>query len=756
MLTRTLVWLLAICHIVWWNEFPKTFVLTLLILALTIRACRRHFVFLFIVASGFTLPHVYKIWFLERNLTPLWQEEILAKVKVEGLARRNRNRTRFRARLLAVNGQELEGSRPNLLVNWYFPTSFPDAGETWQLRLKIKPPRGLSNRYGFDYERWLLMERVHALAVVKDRDQSASQSENRIIAPAASWSVSALRQHLRQAIANSASEYQHYLGTLVLGDRSALPPEESALFRQSGTAHLFAISGLHVGMIAAVAFFLVSRLCLVVPGGQGQALILASFAALGSALFYALVAGLTLPTLRAVIMISLVCANALFAWNLSRIKLFCLALIIVLLLNPWQVLGAGFWLSFGAVFILIQLMEHKAWTFAAVIQAQSRLVFAMAPLNALFFSGLPLLAPLFNALLIPVFTLAVVPLAFVLVLLLGLAWPSDVLSQVFDVLLSLILSALKHMDAYLGLVLPVFSGIGQVFVLGLVCIFMAPPILPKRLLMTCLSLVTLAHQFPYRNPSVLEMTVFDVGHSLAILVEVENKTLLFDTGFRYPSGFNAGDSVILPHLRAQGIEHLDALVLSHGDSDHVGGYPTIAAELSISRIWAGQPENKGMSDCHQGKTWWRWGQWEFEFLEVKPERARKNNDYSCVLSIASKNHRLLLTGDIEKKSERNILRKYSQLRVDTLLIPHHGSATSSSEAFVKAMSASRGIIASGYENHYGLPNTKVLQRYQEFGTRILRTDELGQIQLHIWPDGRVKEISERRDRPRFWHWSLSN
>lgn len=763
MLTRTLVWLMALCHILWLNELPVAPLITLLILALTLRPCRRHFDFVLIVATGFTLPHAYKTLFLEPNLDPYWQQTVEVDVEVVDFPKISESRIQFTGRLRSLNGEALGWRQPLLLINWYHPgrssensqSTHPKLriGETWRLPVKLKPPRGLANPFGFDYERWLFTHKIRALAVVRARADKKNTVTKVQQLTAAPWlSVAHVRSHLHSAISDSSGQFPHYLKAIVLGDRSGLPESDRRLFQDTGTAHLFAISGLHVGMIAAAAFFLVSRIALLIPTGRYFSLQSGFVAAIVFAGFYALLAGFTLPTMRALIMIALFSVAGLLKLQVARINVFCLTVVIALLLNPWQVLGAGFWLSFGAVFILILLMEQMPWSWLSALQAQTRLVFAMAPMNALFFSGVSLLSPVFNGLLIPLFAFVIVPVAFIWVLLLGLDLPSFGLAVVFDNLFHVMLKVLLELESWVGIVVSVATPFWQGLLVLFVGTLILPPIIPKSLMLLVLGAVAVAGFSRKEQGDHLDLTVFDVGHGLAVLLEVGDKRLLYDTGFRYPSGFNAGTAILLPHFHASGIEQLDALVLSHDDGDHIGGYSAITEAVTIRHLWSGQLGREGSSNCHAAPAW-RWQGWEFQFLNAQPSRARKNNDYSCVLSVSNENHRVLLTGDIEKKSERHILSNYSDLRADTLIVPHHGSATSSSKAFVTAVNASLGIVSVAYKNRYRLPNSKVLRRYQQIGTKILRTDDLGQIRLQIAPSGQVKISSERQNKPRFWHWT---
>ncbi|MBS1138742.1 MAG: ComEC/Rec2-related protein:DNA internalization-related competence protein ComEC/Rec2 [Proteobacteria bacterium] len=515
------------------------------------------------------------------------------------------------------------------------------------------------------------------------------------------------------------------------------------------------ISGLHVTMVAALFGWLVSfgwrrvpALVLRLPA-QKAGLLAACLAAFG----YALLAGFAVPAQRTLYMLLVAAAAMLSGRIVAPSRTLALALLVVLLVDPWAVLAAGFWLSFGAVAALLyvgsaQIGEAQGWRARVrswgIVQWVATL--ASLPILLLIFQQFSLVSPLANALAIPVISFVVTPLA-----LLGAVvpwWPILGLAhQVMDWLM-VFLDWCATWPVWQvpapPLWLVVTAGIG-------VAVCLLPRGVPGRWLGVYLMLPVLF--WPMEKPPEGEawISVLDVGQGLATVIRTHEHTLIYDPGPLYSAESDAGQRVVVPYLRFLGIDKVDMLMVTHRDSDHSGGTASVRAALSVGEVRSSVAGLEG-ARCVAGQRW-VWDGVAFEVLHPAAEAYSgdmKSNHLSCVLRVEAGGRRMLLTSDIEAPDEAELLKRYPDtLQADVLLMPHHGSKTSSTPAFLQAVGASEAVIPVGYRSRFGHPKAEVVARHEAIGSRIWRTDRDGAVQVFLGERG-VAMAAWRQERRRYW------
>jgi len=547
------------------------------------------------------------------------------------------------------------------------------------------------------------------------------------------------------------------LAALAVGDQRAISNEEWQLFNRTGVTHLMSISGLHVTLVSGLAAWLVAfgwrrvpALALRLPARKAAA-VAAIFAALG----YTLLAGFGVPAQRTFWMVTIVAAALWSGQIASPWRTLALALAVIVFFDPWAMLAPGLWLSFGAVLLIFYGASgwsspgSRLWQWGRV---QWGITVGLAPAALLLFGQVSVAGPIANAVAIPVVSVIVTPLA-----LCAAVAPVDALLHLSAWLVEVLLQFLEWSAALPGAQWQ--QHVPALWSVALALVGAAWLLAPRGVPWRACGLALMAPAFglapPAPGPGELWLTTFDVGQGLAVLARTRTKTLLYDAGPAWSPESDSGSRVLLPALRGAGLERLDLVVLSHEDSDHIGGALSVLESVEVETLSSSLPSGhplRGMvampRRCAAGESW-SWDGVRFEFLNPLPAAATKRNDLSCVLRIASAGGAILLTGDIERAAEQRLLQKGISLKSEILLIPHHGSRTSSTAEFIAAVAPRWAVVAAGYRNRFGHPNGEVLERYGAAGARIARTDLHGAVSVLLTASG-VEVISERHRRGRYW------
>ncbi len=723
-------------------------------------------------------------------------------------------------------------------LSWYNSKKHPvravHAGEVWQFMVRLKPPHGFFNPGGFDYEGWLFAHGVDARGYIRPASQGAVWQNQRLHA-ASAFSVDALREKISRSIgqwlsstspagsqagfhANTQTAAMQGLVTaLAVGERHNIQTQQWQDLLHTGTNHLMAISGLHIGL-AYLFGYLFGRwlFAMLLPSGWLQRLP-AQYSGivlgLGVAVLYALLAGLSIPTQRALIMLVSFALATLLKRHFRSTDALGLALFLILVRDPLSVLSPGFWFSFIAVAVIFYtLTDHHAVSFSLAgevdqpnyqqshqqslwqrlrgkiqlwIKLQWMITLALFPLSLYLFQQSSLIAPVANLILVPYVSFLVVP--FVLVALFFYPF----LPGVSELAVQLAASLLQWIWPFIhGLADLPFAWFSQggiawwqmtpamlailVWLVPLRYMRMSGKIPPwsVRLMMVMLLsmplLVSLIRQTRMTTIAAggFKLTVLDVGQGLASVIQTAHHTLVFDSGPKLGAHLDAGTAVVVPYLRGNGIHHLDELVISHGDSDHIGGAASIITAYATTRLMGQDLQTLSATRktaCNQ-RLHWDWDGVNFQFLSppyspmavvssIKRGLHKRRNNHSCVLKIAAVGGSALFTGDIETVVEKRLLKtQASHLSADVLVVPHHGSKTSSSPAFIRAVHPQIAIVPAGYRNRYRLPNHKVIKRYLQAHSRLFETGLSGAVSMIFTPDKGLTAVDAyRQSHHHYWN-----
>ncbi|MGI9324453.1 MAG: DNA internalization-related competence protein ComEC/Rec2 [Pseudomonadales bacterium] len=631
--------------------------------------------------------------------------------------------TRFEFQVHTVSGPT-ESSLPGkkLRLSWYRAPPLANA-QRWRMTVRLRPAHSLSNPGGFDYSRWLFAKGLVGVGTIQGGEQLLGQPEP--------W-----LERLRQQLASKLDSHVAgpVLRALLLGDRQAMQPKHWDTLRRSGTVHLFIVSGLHVALVAGLAaslsFALARTLSAVRCRGDGRWLAWAGAAS--CAAFYVLLTGAGLPALRAWLMA--MSAGALYACGRVRgaAPVLLWTLCLLLLIDPLSALLPGTWLSFGAVLALLSYWQRqygRLHPLSVLVRSQLILTIALAPTLRLFDYPLAPAGLLANLFAVPVVTLLVLPL--------GLLGSALALLQIEAAqlpiyaageLTQMLLEALQRLNSVrLWWPQPSSYGVALALMLGFIGAY-RPVGVWAMLIVSSLLLTLSIRSNPELAQGTFQIVTLDVGQGAAVLVQTRRHNLLFDAAPAYPGGIDLGSSVVVPALHRAAVGTLDALVISHSDSDHAGGAQAVRAEFNPSTNWASDASQMARI-CHVGQRW-RWdGVW-FEFVHptVPLLKVSSANERSCVLHVRSRNASALLTGDISWQSEQQLLRRWYSA-VDFLQIPHHGSIGSSSPAFVRLLRPKVAVVSAARFSRYRHPHTRIVQRYRDTGAKVEGTAERGAL---IW------------------------
>ena len=682
--------------------------------------------------------------------TAFSRQDFQIEGRVLGLPQREDESIRFDFRIEKGSHGAPVGERVRL--GWYgqvVPRIEP--GSRWQMKVRLKRPLGVLNPGGRDFERSALAMRIAATGYVREPGHARQLQPGR--------GVDRLRDRLSARIAQALPEGQgRFVQALAVGDTRYIRAGDWDVLRATGLTHQIAISGFHVGMVGGLGALLMSALFRLFPG-WGRRLPRPQAVALAAMIFafaYTALAGFALPTVRTWLMIAVVLSARLLRRPQSGRESVALALVTVLVFDPLSVLAPGFWLSFAGVGWLIWCLPQSRDTgnLRSFLQAQGVAVLGLLPLTIWFFGQASIPGPVANLFGVPIISMCVVPLALLGLLLSTISesaayfcWQAS--ARVMEWLWRVLESMADWPGSTMWLAEPGFAALALAC-LAAFCLLL-PRGTPGRALACLLFLPML---WPDRNPPApgqVDIGVIDVGQGLSVLVQTTSHSLLFDAAAASPRGLDMGEVAVVPTLHALGVSRLDTLMISHGDNDHSGGMQAVVRSYPGVRVlgvegWA----RPGMGLCQSTQAW-QWDGVNFTVLHPPPLFPYLRNDSSCVLRIEAGGRVALLPGDIGKQVEARLLNAHpGGLRADLLLVPHHGSLTSSSTAFIREIAPRWAVVSAGAENRFGLPRAEVLDRYFHAGSTVINTATAGAIAFRLDASG-AHLLSERRfDRPRYW------
>ncbi len=615
-------------------------------------------------------------------------------------------------------------------------------GDRWQFVARLKRIHSTQNPGAFDYEAWSLQKGLRATGYVISHSQNQLLSQYGYEEP-----INRIRQSLQEKINlyAPASTTAPWLMALIIGERNNIAQSDWQILRKTGTNHLMAIAGLHIGLMAGFAHTLIAwcwrrvpYLTLRFPAIQAGAC-----AALIVAILYSALAGFLIPTQRACLMLAIFILAILWRRKINAWHAWALALLIVLILNPLNVLTESFWLSFGTIALIIYGMSGRLapqgwwWHWGRV---QWVIGLGLIPLTLTLFQEGSFISFVANSIAIPWLAFFILPFCLL----------SAVFLFIFPILGAALLWLADQSLAGLWYVLTWFAqlplsawhqAMPNHAIFGMTLLGCMLLLLPAGVAGRWLGIVwffpLIFYQAPTPPANHFWVTLLDVGQGLSVVVQTQSHLLIYDTGAKYNDNANMGEQVILPYLRTLGVHQIDRLVISHGDNDHIGGADSLLAAFSVRSIKTSEPEKLlNATPCVAGEQW-EWDGVRFSFLYPAREQLKWGNNSSCVLRIENQQQSILLTGDIEKIAEKNLL---SQPHVSTLLnatmlvAPHHGSKTSALPAFVEAVHPQVVLYAIGYRNRYHFPHKSVVAAYRAIDAMQLNTAESGAIEIKMSAD----------------------
>ena len=718
------------------------------------------------LASRHALPLAFAVGFawcwisvsgrLEQRLDPALEgSNIELRGTVASVPQMLQSGTRFR-----FATEPTPGVPPLVELTWYDTPVAPKAAERMVLLARLRRPRGFSNPGGYDQEARLLREGIGASGYVKSATRQGRD-----------W-FDIARSPVLAARGEIADSIRSALGTrpatgivagLAVGLQDALSPEQWRELARSGTSHLMAISGMHIGMFATVTAWLTLRVqrWRQRRGSLGARRDPAVLAGTVAAFGYSLLAGWSVPTQRTMIMIAMVAAALLLRRRVGVADALALGAIAVLLLDPLAPLAVGFWLSFGAVAaILLASTGGLARTgiAAGFAQAQLAVTVGLVPVLAACFGSVSLVSALVNIAAIPLYTLFIVP-AILVATALALTVPSigavalGGIAWVIEFTWPLISAPAAWLLATWGVAsLPSWGWL--LLVAGAVAAILPLPA-QGRAAGALMVAALCAWRAAPPAPGSAHFALLDVGQGLAAVVETRRHLLVYDTGPEFRSGTDTGALVVEPYLRSRGRRQVDLLVASHDDGDHTGGSASLARLMPVRRFVASGKALDGFGAgraerCRAGMRW-TWDGVEFEWLHPASPLLSKDNDRSCVLLVRAGSEALLLTGDIQRAAEAELLRRGLPAGITVVVVPHHGSRTSSGQGLVDATRPRWALVPAGYRNRWGFPASGVVERWSLSGAQLLNTATSGAVEFELGPGEAVSEPVEwRRAAPRPW------
>ena len=724
---------------------------------------------------------------LDKNnikLDQLHKKVHLIQGEVSNIVHIKSGSSRFNFLVSSWDGRKIN-EKFKVRLTWKTPDKPLLQGQKWQLAVKLKPAHGLANIGGFNYQVWLRQQQIIATGYVKTKTQTKVKTEiqtkkqNILLHQQTSW-----RQYLYQKLSFVLTDkpLSALILALGLGERGELTREHWRVLSATATQHLIAISGLHIGIVAFASLIFIRTVIRLLPLSsllstswqlkimQINLSYVAILCSVVMAWYYAYLAGFSIPTLRALVMLLLFWSLKIMHIKVTLLPWLLLAVLIILLLWPLSLLSASFWLSISALVIIFSTFSRfsmrtiapvitrdktslltleslpettvkKQWYgvktrvllwFKTLLVMQLALTIAMLPIAASLNYQLPLAAFFANIVAVPLMSVTVIPLTLLAVIALPFSlWLAHFFTDLALLSLSYVWQWLLYLASAEWAILAV--SYQQIQAMMVFFVFIALAVffrLTKAKFIAALSLFITAVviDFSAEQQQEWRFSVLDVGHGLAVVIEKNQHVFLYDTGASYPSGFNMADAAILPYLKHQGYHVIDGVIISHNDNDHAGGLRHLRAKMAIKLVIANDLALKPDRHCISGQRF-TWQGLVFEVLSPMKADGDKNDD-SCVVTISDGFHRVLLPGDISIKQEKRLLNvagMAKKLSSDILIAPHHGSKSSSSRSFLTAVMPRYVVFSTGYLNRWQMPSDEILGRYNGFDITTFNTVDEGMV-----------------------------
>jgi competence protein ComEC len=708
---------------------------------------------------GFALCGLHVVHALSQQLpVSLERQDAVVSGQLVDLPVDEARRTRFKLRVDDAQGIPAALRGRLLQLSWYdgYKETGPSrrfglrAGSRWRFELRLRAPRGLRNPGAFDSEKSTLVGRVAATGYVR-HPETAKELSGAVGIDAWRGAMSA---RIAAAVPSTSSRY---VRALALGDTRGLDDIDWETLRATGLTHLIAISGFHVGMVAALFALLASAWWRALPAALARRVPrpqAAALAALAGAAGYAVVAGFALPTVRTVLMIAMVVAARALRRPVRVGDALAMAALAMLVFDPLAALTPGFWLSFAGVAWLAWCLPEAGHRIVGdFLSAQGVATLGLLPLTAVLFGQASLAGPLANLVAIPWWSLVVVPLSLLGTALDALApgaghWAWDAAAWCFDLSWPLVQWLAGSGFALWWLPEARWFALPLALFGAFWCLL--PRGVPGRALALLLWLPLLWPSRALPPPGDADLVVLDVGQGLSVLVRTAGHSLLYDMGPAQPEGFDAGERVGVPSLRALGVRRLDAAVVSHGDNDHAGGFAAVRRAYPMPVVWSSEGSGVPATRACRTGVQWHWDGVRFRFLHPPEYFPYLANESSCVLRIETAHGVALLTGDIGDVVERDLLRRdAAALRAEVVLVAHHGSGESSDPGFVAATGARHALVSAGYGNRFDHPRPEVVDRWRQAGAEVHDTARDGALRVRLQVGGATVE-ARRQSHPRLW------
>lgn len=695
---------------------------------------RRRLVFVVVFLAGLGWAALHQVWIHPQGMpaNASCQHAHLFG-EVHSIPTHTETKTQFQFLATRLNHQPVH---VNIMISCYqhCPSNI-QLGQRWSLTANLYKPRDYANPGGFRFVDWLAARHIAWLGIMQDAKQ------HHPIAPDKPPLILNFRHLLAQKLEKLGLN-ESSLGVvqaLALGMTANLDQSLWALFRRTGTTHLMVISGAHIGLMSGFGFFITKWLwcrldyfCLRKPAQQAGAWVGMVFA-----LAYALLAGFAVPAQRSCVACCVMLSRYFLPQRFSAWQAWRYALWVVLCLEPHAVCLSGFYLSFTAVAILLVMNQWLQCTkLRKLMGIQLACLVGLMPLTLYWFSYAAVNGFLANLLAIPWVGFIIVPLSLTTALL--SEWGSmSYLVWALNHAIAGLLYYLRAVDALSWMNLSVayadmIKPLAWLVAIGLVLF------LPVRAFALVTSLFLFIGLYPKHDAIKLgeaKLDILDVGQGLAIMIRTQNHQMLYDTGMKFYHGSDMGNLVILPYLKLLGTTRLDKVVISHPDLDHRGGLKSIAEVMPIDELIVDNPRvYRHALSCHHYPDW-DWDGIHFHFFQIKTNLHSKNNT-SCVLQLKTKQGKILLPGDIEKKAEMYLVMNYGkQLQSNLIVVPHHGSKTSSTELFLKTVKPNQAILSYGFDNRYHFPHASVVDRYRSMHVELYNTVDCGMVSVSLGQGG---------------------